>query len=165
MAGAIIIGQETYYGTWAALRDVFAFLDIYDYSRDYSVMTLGTDVALKSAADGNGLIRADFNKTIVQYPIGNFGVIEKSPSPPAPGFKDYWLRLYWWDAASSPQSTFVPIEVQNQLTGQTVTTSNSVSFTITSALFTNINGEQQFLSLSATNPGVVVSVGKLTPIT
>ena len=174
MAGAIIIGETTPYSTWAKLRDVFADLEMYDYSRDYFVMNVGTDVALKSAADGSGLIRVDFVTTVVEYPDGVFGVIQKNvrsnPSPPPATIADYWLRLRWWDTASSPQSTFVPLEVQNQLIGETVTTANSVSFTINSDLFTvklisSLNGEQQFLSGATSNPGKVVSVGKLTPIT
>jgi hypothetical protein len=171
MAGAIIIGQETGYGTWCGLRDVFAWVEVYDYSREYLLppQPRGPAVALKSAADGSGLIRADFDKTYVQMTTGVFGINATNVRlTPPPAIADYVMSLNWWDSVSSPQSTFVPVEIQTQLTGETVTLTNGLTFTITSDLFTNTDGEQQFLTnvLLSSMTGVhVVSVGKLTPLT
>ena len=171
MAGAIIIGQETWYGTWCGLRDVFADVEIYDYSRDYLLppTPFGPAVALKSAADGSGLLRADINTTVVNMTSGVFHISAINVRPtPAPAIADYIMTLDWWDSVSSPQSTFVPLEIQTQLTGETVTLTNGVTFTITTDLFTNTGGKQQFLTnalVSSMSGAQVVSVGKLTPLT
>ena len=166
MAGAIIIGQTTDYGTWADLRTVFG-----DWAtgsgpnaRDYSEYFL-PNTYFKSAAVGSGWIRADYRN---QLGGNNQNFIlainaKPNPAPPPTNVLDADLRLKWWDTAAG--STHVPKEVQDQLTGETVTTELGVTFAITSALFTNVNG-QRFLTGSTTNPGrYTVSVGKLTPVT
>lgn len=167
MPGAIIIGEATGYGTWAALRTAFG-----DWAvgtgpnvRNYAEYFPTTNIFFKSAADGSGWIRADYHNQLGGN-NQNFALIRAfrpNPSPPPTNVVDADLRLKWWDTTAG--TTLVPKEVQDQLTGETVTTENSVTFAISSALFTNVNG-QRFLTGSTTDPGrYVVSVGKLTPIT
>lgn len=181
MAKAIIIGvgDSVYsdkYKTWGSLRTVFAersnnytvrFNDV------YPVMVPGDNlkVAFKSAAPGSGLIRADANMVQNYSSQINFRIIavntRTNPSPPPPLISDWQLSLDWWDylGPSVIEGTLVSVELQEQLIGQTVTTSSGVSFQINSTLFTTTFGRQTFLTGTASNPGSVVSVGKLTPVT
>lgn len=162
-----MIGEDAGYGTWAALRTVFGYRSggglEGPYARQYSE-SITSIPAFQSAADGSGLIRADYHN----QNLGNQNFIlniafRTNPSPPPATVRDADLRLKWWDTANA--TTFVPKEVQDQLTGETVTTELGVTFAITSDLFTNVNG-QRFLTGSTTNPGRwVTDVGKLTPIT
>ena len=162
-----MIGEDTGYGTWAALRTVFGYRTgggaEGPYARQYdSYLTPAT--AFKSAADGSGWIRADYHNQDLGNQNFILNVVTKiNPSPPPLIILDYAeLRLKWWDTAAG--TTFVPKEVQDQLTGETVTTENGNTFAITSDLFTNVNG-QRFLTGPAPSPGRwVTNVGKLTPI-
>jgi len=166
MAGAIIIGQTTDYGTWADLRTAFGgwAAGSGPNARDYEQYFL-PNTFFKSAAVGSGWIRADYrnqlggnNQNFILAITGRF-----NPAPPPLVVIDADLRLKWWDTAAG--TTHVPKEVQDQLTGETVITENGNTFAITSSLFTNVNG-QRFLTGSTISPGRwVVSVGKLTPIT
>jgi hypothetical protein len=180
MPGAVMIGGPTYtsYRTWASLRTVFGQDQAeFAFNSEYPVMVIGSyDACFKSAAPGSGLIRADVNK-VQESSQFNFYVMAENgrlnPSPPPPLIYDWVVRLDWWDYISPSRGfspTLVPIEVQNQLLGQTVTTFNGVSFNISSALFTGSlittqGGRQIFLVGSPDDPGPVVSVGKLTPVT
>lgn len=167
MAGAIIIGQTTDYGTWADLRTAFGpwAAGTGSYSREYETATPSTGYFYtKSAATGSGWIRANYRNQL----LGNQNFILRfysrfNPAPPPTFIVDVNLEHKWWDTAAG--STFVPKEIQDQLIGETVTTENGNTFAITSALFTNVDG-QRFLTGSTTSPGRwVTSVGKLTPIT
>ena len=166
MAGAIIIGQTTDYGTWADLRTAFGgwAAGSGPNARDYEILIF-PNTFFKSAAAGSGWIRADYRNQLGgnnQNFILAIAAIP-NPAPPPTNVLNADLRLKWWDSAAG--STHVPKEVQDQLIGETVTTELGVTFAITSALFTNVNG-QRFLTGSTTNPGRwVTSVGKLTPIT
>ena len=162
-----MIGEDTGYGTWAALRTVFGYRTgggfEGPYARQYdSYLTPAT--AFQSAADGSGLIRADYhNQDLGNQNFVLIRNVRPNPSPPPANVLDADLILKWWDTAAG--TTFVPKEVQDQLTGETVTTENGNTFAITSDLFTNVNG-QRFLTGSTTSPGRwVTNVGKLTPIT
>jgi len=168
MAGAIIIGQTTDYGTWADLRTAFGYLSGGGiggtYNREYDTSNT-FDPAFKSAAVGSGWIRANYRNQLGGN-NQNFQLsrnVRPNPAPPPTNVLDADLILRWWDTAAG--STHVPKEVQDQLTGETVTTELGVTFAITSDLFTNVNG-QRFLTGSTTSPGRWVTyVGKLTPIT
>ena len=164
MAGAIIIGQTTDYGTWADLRTAFGSWSGSTYNRDYAEYFPTTNTFFKSAAVGSGWIRSNYrnqqtlNQNFILAITGR-----PNPSPPPLVVIDVDLRLKWWDTAAG--STLVPKEVQDQLIGEIVTTENGNTFAITSALFTNVDG-QRFLTGSTTSPGrYTVSVGNLTPIT
>ena len=167
MAGAIIIGQTTDYGTWADLRTAFGYLSGGGiggtYNREYDASNT-FDPAFKSAAAGSGWIRADYRNQLGGN-NQNFQIIlnvRPNPSPPPANVLDANLVLKWWDTAAA--STHVPKEAQDQLTGETVTTNIGYTFAITSALFTNVDG-QRFVTGSTTNVGTkVTSIGKLTPI-
>lgn len=173
MADAVIIGETVIglaeYRTWGRLRTVFGtpVEGTGAENTEYDIMYPGSNfgVRLKSAASGSGLIRADRMKVNTSSQL-NFLVGSKNvrPSPP-PTTYDRTLILDWWDYYSSPQSTLVPIEVQTQLTGQTVTTFLGITFTIGSTLFTTTGGIQTVLTDITYPTGAVVSVGKLTPIT
>jgi hypothetical protein len=165
MAGAIIIGQTTDYGTWADLRTAFGGWagGSGANARDYEQYFL-PNTFYKSAAVGSGWIRADYRNQLGGNQ--NFAIVRAfitNPTPPPGTLVNADLRLKWWDTAAG--TTHVPKEVQDQLIGETVTTENGVSFAITSSLFTNVNG-QRFLTLSSIDPGrYTFTVGKLTPIT
>jgi hypothetical protein len=167
MAGAIIIGQTTDYGTWADLRTAFGYLSGGGiggtYNREYDTSNT-FDPAFKSAAPGSGWIRASYRNQLVSNQNFILAITNRfNPAPPPLVVIDADLRHKWWDTAAG--STFVPKEIQDQLIGQTVTTENGNTFAITSALFTNVDG-QRFLTGSTTSPGRwVTSIGKLTPIT
>jgi hypothetical protein len=165
MAGAIIIGQTTDYGTWADLRTAFGAWAAGSgpNARNYEQYFL-PNTFFKSAAVGSGWIRADYRNQLAGNQ--NFTIVRTfitNPTPPPGSLVNADLRLKWWDTAAG--TTHVPKEVQDQLIGETVTTENGVSFAITSSLFTNVNG-QRFLALSPIDPGrYTFTVGKLTPIT
>lgn len=166
MAGAIIIGETTDYGTWADLRTAFGAwaAGSGSYSREYETY-FTPNTFFKSAASGSGWIRADYRNQLggnnQNFILAN--TTRPNPAPPPTLVFDSDLKLKWWDTAAG--TTHVPKEVQDQLTGETVITENGNTFAITSSLFTNVNG-QRFLTGSTTSPGRwVVSVGKLTPIT
>jgi hypothetical protein len=169
MANGVIIaktGTATYYYTWASLRTAFSQPDPgLIFSFEYPVMVPG-QVSLKSAAAGSGLIRADRNLVNLSGSI-NFDIgasnSQFNPSPPPTFIVDWYLWLAWYDYVAN--TTLVPIELQTQLTGQTVTKSAGVSVTITSSLFTAALGRQFFLYGSVVPQGYVTAVGKLTPIT
>jgi hypothetical protein len=173
MAGAIIIGQTflppfARYSTWGTLRTVFSQpYEGSEFNTEYPPYAPG-DPSFKSAAPGSGLIRADRTK-VQGFGTWNFEIaasnIQPNPSPPPFYVADWYLWLDWWDYDSTPESTEVPVEVQNQLIGQTVATSVGASITINSSLFTTPNGRQYFAFSSPNPQGYVVSVGKLTPIT
>lgn len=166
MANAVIIGEATNYGTWATLRTAFGYLSTGGgpYSREYDTSNT-TDVAFKSAAAGSGWIRANYRNQLGGN-NQNFQIninVRPNPAPPPTNVLDGNLILKWWDTAAA--STHVPKEAQDQLIGETVTTNIGYTFTITSGLFTSVDG-QRFVTGSTTNFGTrVVSVGKLTPIT
>lgn len=170
MAGAIIIGETTFYGTWASLRAVFSYpYPGLQYSIEYPVDVPG-EVSYKSAADGSGLIRADnFKDPGFPLNILVFEVVAQNsrpnPTPPPALMADYALRLAWWEYGGSPAGTRASVEIQNQLIGETVNLSGGSSFTITSDLFTVADGRQVFATAVTTNPGWVTSIGKLAPIT
>ncbi len=177
MAGAVIIGETFFptfpirYKTWAALRTVFgrAIEGTFD---EFEPMTPGLDCILKSAADGSGLIRMDKYKIYINSNVYAFLIdpvnFRTNPTPPPPTIVDYDIILNWWDYTISPQATLVPVEVQTQLTGQTMTTFLGQTFTINSTMFTTPGGRQRVLTGvggPGSYPGRVVSVGKLTPVT
>jgi len=170
MANGVIIaksGAATFYYTWASLRTAFSQPDpnpIFNF--EYPVMLSG-DVSLKSAAVGSGLIRADRNLVNLSGSI-NFDIgtdnLQPNPSPPPNFVGDAYLQLAWYDFIAN--TTLVPVELQTQLTGETVTKSAGLgSITITSSLFTAALGRQYFLYATPINQGYVTAVGKLTPIT
>lgn len=169
MANGPIIGKSgtsAYYYTWASLRTAFSQANPgLPFSVEYPIMVPGT-VSLKSAADGSGLIRAD--KYLSNYPgsiqflIGGTNS-QPNPSPPPAVILDFYLWLDWYDYVAN--STLVPMELQTQLIGETVTKSAGMSVTITSDLFTAANGRQFFLYGTGIPQGYVTGVGKLTPIT
>lgn len=167
MAGAIIIGANLPYATWASLRTAFSYpYEGFASNIEYPPHNLN-EVSFKSAAYGSGLIRADQYKS---SPI-NILVFEvlpentrPNPSPPPRFLTDYYLRLAWWEYGGSPEGTLAPVEVQNQLIGEIVALAGGMSFPITSALF-NVAPGKQLIQVAATSyPGNVVSVGKLTQI-
>lgn len=151
--------------TWARLRTVFANgLPTGSHNYEYDVGT-----GWKSASIGNGYIRADTVSVSMGFQV-NFGIGAQNPQTnptPPPSFKyDFYLQLNWWDSTISPQSTLVPKEIQDQLTGETVTTTaGGYSFAITSDLFTATNGKQVFATGATVNPVSVASIGKLSAIT
>jgi len=169
MANGVIIaktGSASYYYTWASLRTAFSQPDPgLTFSFEYPAMVPGV-VSLKSAADGSGLIRAD-RHLVHQGGSFNFYIgannSQFNPSPPPTFIADWYLWLAWYDYVAN--TTLVPIELQTQLTGETVTKSAGVSVTITSSLFTAALGRQFFLYGSGVPQGYVTAVGKLTPIT
>jgi len=169
MANGVIIaktGTASYYYTWASLRTAFSQPDPgLIFSFEYPAMVPG-QVSLKSAAAGSGLIRADRNLVnlsgSINFEIGTTNVVP-NPSPPPSFIADFYLWLAWYDYVAN--TTLVPIELQTQLTGETVTKSAGVSVTITSSLFTAALGRQFFLYGSGVPQGYVTAVGKLTPIT
>jgi len=170
MANGVIIaksGAATFYYTWASLRTAFSQPDpgsIFNF--EYPVMLPG-DVSLKSAAGGSGLIRADRNLVNLAGSFNFYiGATNNQPNPsPPPNFVfDMYLWLDWYDYVAN--TTRVPVELQTQLTGETVTKSAGLaSITITSSLFTAAAGRQFFLYGSPIAQGYVTGVGKLTPIT
>lgn len=168
MANGVIIGKSGIYEyrTWASLRTAFSQANPgLLFSVEYPAMVPGT-VSLKSAADGSGLIRADFHLTNLgsglQFHIGSTNP-QPNPSPPPPFVADFYLQLDWYDYVAN--STVVPIELQTELIGETVTKSAGMTVTITSDLFTATGGQQFFLYGTGIDQGYVTDVGKLTPIT
>ena len=169
MANGVIIGGATFsnYRTWASLRTVFSQnnFTLEHYSVEYPIMQPGIP-SFRSLADGSGLIRADAF-LVRAFGTQNFEIegtnVIVNPSPPPPFLADMYLWLDWYDYAAA--STLVPIEVQTQLIGQSVTLSAASPITITSSLFTTTGGRQFYLYATGIPQGYVVAVGKLTPIT
>lgn len=161
------------YGTWAALRTAFATQigpTGGEHAREYYA---AADIdpffpQFKSGATGNGLIRAERIKVELNGPVENFMILESDDldDQDQPLFtKSYYLKLRWFDSVGH-NTTLVPVEVQNQLTGQQVVTSGGYAFAINADLFTT-SGQLFLSNIADPNPpvGAVISIGKLTPIT
>lgn len=164
-----VIGVSAEYNTWCRLRAAFGPMqgavitsNMVYYSSSYSA----PDKAFMSASPGSGLIRVDGVKTFLKR-NSNFWIRstdqKPNPSPPPDYSYDWFCQLSWHSTVDGVYGTLVTPEIQEELLDEIVQCTGA-AFTISTDLFNNADGIQNFLDDSIVDVGDIVSVGKLTSI-
>ena len=163
-----IVGSSTALSTWGKFRCVWCLQLNYDVTSvtDHDI-TYGS--GQKAAADGSGLIRwrprpivAPFGLEDVQPTIFNQAYIVSFP-PPFGGNRIYGEPLQV--SATSPtgfESKAVTDEARAELTGDTVTFTDTRTTTIDAIFWDEGRYTWDGPTLGPTNAGDVVSIGKFT---
>ena len=158
---ATLVGSAGRVSTWGKFRCVMAYNDNIDY---YTNSFYGFNIhylsGVKSAADGSGLIRyvpweRNLSPRFRQPFISD---ARYSPSPGISANQLYTFPPVYTSPLDFTESMAATIEVQNELTGETVTFTNGMTTTILPVLWSN-NRQTWRTGVSVITD--VASVGKL----